>query len=52
MTVKPARRSALILPDCHMGGPDMAPHAPQRSARSGKAGSGLGIACDGVPGCP
>jgi hypothetical protein len=27
-----------------MGGPDMAPHAPQRSARPGWAGAGLGLA--------
>ena len=46
MTVKPARRSSLILPVNHMGGPEMAPPTPQRSARPGEAGTRLGIALD------
>jgi hypothetical protein len=48
MTVKPARRSALILPDDHMGGPEMAPHIPPRSTRPGEAVAGLGIAREGA----
>ena len=46
MTVKPARRSSLILPDRHMGGPEMAPQTPPRSARPGAAVARLEIARD------
>ena len=46
MTVKPARRSPLILPVDHMGGPEMAPQTPQRSSRPGAAGARLGIPRD------
>ena len=46
MTVKPARRSALILPVNHMGGPEMAPQTSQRSSHPGEAGARLGIPQD------
>ena len=59
MTVKPARRSSLILPVDHMGGPEMAPDfpgegsyaplglpRPQRSSRRDAAVARLGIPRD------
>ena len=46
MTVTPARRSSLILPDNHMGSPEMAPQTSQRSSRPCQAGARLGIPRD------